>query len=40
VNRIAWYIGNWLAQISSSFRLGYRDGWAPRNARPNMFRDE
>lgn len=24
--RIAWYIGNWAAQIVFAFHIGYRDG--------------
>lgn len=26
MTRIAWYVGNWCAQIVHAFRVGYRDG--------------
>jgi hypothetical protein len=26
MTRIAWFLGNWLAQIVFAFRIGYRDG--------------
>jgi hypothetical protein len=41
VTRIAWLLGNWLAQLVFAFRIGYRDGSALRpGTRPQIFRDE
>lgn len=41
MTRIAWILGNWLAQIVFAFRVGYRDGSSLRlGARPKIFRDE
>lgn len=39
MTRIAWLLGNWLAQLVFAFRIGYRDGYALRpGARPDPFR--
>jgi hypothetical protein len=39
MTRIAWLLGNWLAQIVFAFRVGYRDGSALRpGTRPEIFK--
>lgn len=41
MTRIAWYLGNWLAQLVFAFRVGYRDGSALRpGTKPRVFKDE
>lgn len=36
--RLAWLLGNWIAQIVFAFRIGYRDGSMLRpGARPSPF---
>lgn len=41
MTRIAWMLGNWLAQIVFAFRIGYRDGSALRSgARPSLGKNE
>lgn len=41
ITRIAWSLGNLLAQVVFAFRVGYRDGSSLRpGARPRIFRDE
>lgn len=39
LTRLAWMMGNWLAQIVFAFRIGYRDGSMLRpGARPTIFK--
>lgn len=41
MTRLAWMIGNWLAQIVFAFRIGWRDGSMLRqNTRPQMLPKE
>lgn len=41
MTRIAWLLGNWLAQVVFAFRVGYRDGSGLRpGTRPQIFRGE
>lgn len=41
MTRIAWILGNWLAQLVFAFRVGYRDGAALRpGTRPAIFKGE
>ena len=41
MTKIAWLLGNWMAQIVFAFRIGYRDGYALRpGTRPQIFRDD
>jgi hypothetical protein len=41
MTRIAWMLGNWLAQLVFAFRIGYRDGSSLRpGSRPKVFREE
>lgn len=38
MTRIAWYLGNWLAQLVFAFRIGWRDGQCLRpRTRPQPF---
>lgn len=40
MTRVAWFLGNWIAQIVFAFRIGYRDGSVLRHGtRPEIFRD-